>query len=186
MSIIIENGPGEEPVQIEIDNRRKGNITINGNEIKGLKDGDKTVMVEKLEEAPTSFFFDPARERTFLFPDPPSISDIPFPEASPEIADQLHRELYLHFPGIHELEENRKQMAKERSGCGACDDQLIAGHVESEQHWQRALQEISEKRQSCRRFIAQTQDVRRSGITGSFEARVGKTHHSRDQHCARD
>ena len=71
MTIIIEGGEGVEPVEIEIENRKKGNVVINGNEIKGLKKGDKTVIVERLDGtvAPLPFVWGGANNGNFWFND---------------------------------------------------------------------------------------------------------------------
>ncbi|MEO1258939.1 MAG: M56 family metallopeptidase [Bacteroidota bacterium] len=85
MTIIIENADGADPVEIEIENSRKGNVTINGNEIKGMKDGDETVIVEKVESTGAiRRYYDQASDRLFWFPNGEEIAEIPFPEIAEE------------------------------------------------------------------------------------------------------
>ena len=121
MTIIIENGAGEEPVEIEIENHRKGNVTINGNEIKGLKDGDRTVIKESIEGSDANrLFFDDATDRTFWFPNDSEVTAIPFPEVTewpevlfldePEIASIFEGQDEFVFPEIEVLDEEKARL----------------------------------------------------------------------------
>lgn len=56
-SFIIENEDGSEPVEIEVKNGKKGTIIVNGQEITGMKKGDKTVILQEVESAPGAFFW---------------------------------------------------------------------------------------------------------------------------------
>ncbi|HFA50409.1 MAG TPA: hypothetical protein ENJ95_15455 [Bacteroidetes bacterium] len=99
-SVIIESTDGEAPIEIEFKNGKKGNVTINGKEIKGMKNGDRTVIVEEMESpAPKHYFYDGANGRTFWFPNNPEITDIPFPE--------LHG--FVETPNVFELQELAKE-----------------------------------------------------------------------------
>lgn len=101
MTIIIENDNGEEPIEIEIDNHRKGNVTINGNEIKGLKDGDRTVIRQNIEGEDDHVFYDEQRGRVFWFPNDSEKMGFAFPEAD--------QEQVLRFQELLALKENQRQ-----------------------------------------------------------------------------
>jgi hypothetical protein len=45
-TIIVETGPGEEPVEIIVKEGKKGSVIINGQEIKGMKKGDQTIILD--------------------------------------------------------------------------------------------------------------------------------------------
>ena len=104
MTIIIEDANGAEPVEIEIENSRKGNVTINGNAIKGMKDGDETVIVEEVE-SPGAIrrYYDQANDRLFWFPNGEEIADMPFPEIAEEPEIFFERKSWPE----HLLDENR-------------------------------------------------------------------------------
>jgi beta-lactamase regulating signal transducer with metallopeptidase domain len=55
-TFIIETSPGEEPVKIVVKEGKKGSIIINGQEIKGMKKGDQTVILER-NKGDASYFF---------------------------------------------------------------------------------------------------------------------------------
>ncbi len=129
MTIIIETAPGEEPVEIEIENRRKGNVTINGNEITGLKNGDETVIVEDLGDGEANrFFFDKNLARAFVFPDMSELTEFPeqpFIELSEVLKlQELHEmpelERSFVFPEMSEysrkLAEGQARLFEERFG----------------------------------------------------------------------
>ena len=110
MTITIENANGADPVEIEIENSRKGNVTINGNEIKGMKDGDETVIVEKVESTGTiRRFYDQANDRLFWFPNGEEIADIPFPEIAEEPNIFFERKSWPE----HLLDENETDFYRE-------------------------------------------------------------------------
>jgi beta-lactamase regulating signal transducer with metallopeptidase domain len=50
--IIIENPGEKEPVKIVVKGGKKGSVIINEQEIKELKNGDKTIIIEKSQETP--------------------------------------------------------------------------------------------------------------------------------------
>lgn len=104
MTIIIEGQRGEEPIEIEIENRKKGNVVINGNEVKGLKNGDKAVIVEELAgtENPQPNFWATAPNSHFLF-DGNSPAVIPFPEVPADIFEHAHE---FAFPDIENGSNN--------------------------------------------------------------------------------
>lgn len=119
MTIIIENDNGEEPIEIEIDNHRKGNVTINGNEIKGLKEGDRTVIKQNIDGSDDNVFFDEQRNRVFWFPNDSEHIGFAFPEADQEQAlrfrellalkEHQHQEL---FKGLSEREIQEMERSK--------------------------------------------------------------------------
>jgi beta-lactamase regulating signal transducer with metallopeptidase domain len=45
--IIIEGGLGQEPIEIEVEGRRKGSVIINGKELENLGDGEESVIIEE-------------------------------------------------------------------------------------------------------------------------------------------
>jgi hypothetical protein len=51
-TIIIESPDGSEPIEIQMKDGKNGVITINGQEIKGMKKGDKTVIMQEIEGVP--------------------------------------------------------------------------------------------------------------------------------------
>lgn len=111
MTIIIETAPGEEPVEIEIENRRKGDITINGNEIKGLKDGDESVIVEEIQgESGNLFFFDKNSARQFVFPESIEpgaflLHELPEHFAYEKVEELLHNQNEFVFPDNERFQE---------------------------------------------------------------------------------
>ncbi len=69
-TIIVETGPGEEPVEIIVKEGKKGSVIINGQEIKGMKKGDQTII---LEDAGGSVFWD-----AYVFTDPQDFDNYRF------------------------------------------------------------------------------------------------------------
>ncbi len=127
MTIIIETAPGEEPVKIEIENRRKGNVTINGNEITGLKDGDQTVIVEGLGDGRHNrFFYSENPGKVFAFPDVPELAgvaekpffDLPEALALQKLHEMPELENSFVFPDMDEysrkLAEGQARLFEER------------------------------------------------------------------------
>jgi hypothetical protein len=54
-SFIIENEDGSDPVEIVVKDGKKGTIIVNGQEIVGMKKGDKTII---MQDVPTNFSWD--------------------------------------------------------------------------------------------------------------------------------
>lgn len=72
-SLIIDNADGSEPIKILVEDGKKGSIIINGQEIAGLKKGDKTII---MQDMPLNFDWDLAQLdgvngdwKQFQFPD---------------------------------------------------------------------------------------------------------------------
>ena len=90
-TFIIEPGDGSEPVEIRMKDGKKGEIIINGQEISGLKNGEKTIIVEEVERAPHAWFwngatFDVMPELAFETPHF-SPDDFHFDMPAPEVFD---------------------------------------------------------------------------------------------------
>ncbi len=152
MTIIIENGTGEEPVEIEIENHRKGDVIINGNEIKGLKDGDRTVIKEKIEGDGTNrFFYDEANDRTFWFPNNPEIADIPFPEVpAPEIADIFERNNAFVFPDNDEelAQRYHELLAKREAKNQELFERLELKQAQQKEYSEKLMRELRENQEN--------------------------------------
>ena len=68
MNIIIETNDGSEPVEIRVISGEAGSITIDGEEIEDLEDGDRIVIVEDLKDGDTGanyFFSDDGKSFTW-------------------------------------------------------------------------------------------------------------------------
>lgn len=67
--IIIDNGMGTEPIEIEVEGGRKGEVIINGKEVEGLKDGEEVVVVENLFPGNRLHLFPQGNANGFIFPE---------------------------------------------------------------------------------------------------------------------
>lgn len=87
-TFIIESGDGSDPVEIKVGDGKKGSIIVNGQEIAGMKKGDKTII---LQDVPGGFNWNNeefnamlADQMHFDFSDMPRFSEDEFAFAMPD------------------------------------------------------------------------------------------------------
>lgn len=97
--LIIEGAPGTEPVEIEVESGRRGAVTINGEEVEGLRDGSQTITLE--EDAPNIFYLDPNNNRNFWIPEIASVESFP----SEDVWSVIAGERLLQFRDDDALQE---------------------------------------------------------------------------------
>lgn len=68
-TIIIEEESGKEPIEIKIEQDENGKITIDGEEIENLEEGDKMIIVEEYSDSDgsNSFFFKTDSNKPFIW-----------------------------------------------------------------------------------------------------------------------
>lgn len=107
MTFTIESTNGEDPVLLEIKNKKKGKVKINGRRIKGLKDGEKAVIIQDLngKAKRKRKFWDNSNQRVFWLDEEPEVA-IAFPEISPEVEEALIQEHGFIFPNNSNTSED--------------------------------------------------------------------------------
>lgn len=145
-TIIVETGPGEEPVEIIVKEGKKGGVTINGQEIKGMKKGDQTIILNNPENI--------AFWEAFAYEHPKVWGDDDF-YFSPEVFNFNTQEIEERAAQIEELMHERfgdlnEEWLQQRLN-GAFDEDRLKQRMEEQQQrmeeWEALMRERMEQLQ---------------------------------------
>ncbi|MBI5916978.1 MAG: M48 family metalloprotease [Bacteroidetes bacterium] len=158
-SFIIEDEDGSEPVEIKVKNGKKGTIIVNGQEITGMKKGDKTVILQEVESAPGAFYwnsegfempelaFSPD-DFHFEFPEPASAWQLDAERfrANSEMLRELQNRMREGTATQEWLEEHQRAMREDALAPHLLELEAIRGHLDEErarmeEHRHKAMEE---------------------------------------------
>ena len=153
-TFIIESEDGNDPVEIHVKDGKKGKITINGTELKGLKKGEKTIIVEEIAGDPNTMFWNGDYERSFVLPELAPLGELHFaPEefAFEMIEPSLRLKGFI-SPEVNEVWREKQQLMQEMQ------DRMRDGNLSKE--WMKEFEDQMREHELAAPQVLELQELR--------------------------